>query len=385
MFDIGRRFAERYLQKELYQLKCEREKLESDKKDHEWHIQRAKDDISREQSWHREALDRAKRIEQYVSDEKALVASIVDDAMKKAPHAASMIADCVQAYDMVIAEELRAKDHPAIIASEKVKEISRAKRESEKLYRLHLYRMSVLESLFPWVSDMVDMSISDIKRMAAPVKDVVDYDSAIMDYVSAQEWKSLSDAQRHQLALDRYVASHKKTKWEIGRDYELYIGHTFSKDGYHVDYTGSRLRLEDLGRDLIVRKGSSTMIVQCKYWSQEKEIHEKHLFQLFGTSVCYQIDHPRENVSCVFVTATRCSDSARAFAKKLGIVLKENVPLSEFPRIKCNISHDGERIYHLPMDQQYDNVVIDKPDECFVFTVQEAIDKGFRRAFRWHG
>ena len=33
--------------------------------------------------------------------------------------------------------------------------------------------------------------------------------------------------------------------------------------------------------------------------------------------------------------------------------------LKSYPMIKCNISpKDGEKIYHLPMDQQYDRVVI---------------------------
>lgn len=45
----------------------------------------------------------------------------------------------------------------------------------------------------------------------------------------------------------------------------------------------------------------------------------------------------------------------------------------------------GERIYHLPFDQQYDTTVVE-PDrgECFVATVAEAEQLGFRRAWRWH-
>lgn len=37
------------------------------------------------------------------------------------------------------------------------------------------------------------------------------------------------------------------------------------------------------------------------------------------------------------------------------------------------------------MDQQYDNVKIDKLEECYTFTVKEAVDKGFRRAWKWKG
>lgn len=36
-------------------------------------------------------------------------------------------------------------------------------------------------------------------------------------------------------------------------------------------------------------------------------------------------------------------------------------------------------------NQQYDRTVIDDPREFFALTVEEAVSKGFRRAYRWHG
>ena len=57
---------------------------------------------------------------------------------------------------------------------------------------------------------------------------------------------------------------------------------------------------------------------------------------------------------------------------------------SEYPVIKCNVAHDGEKIYHLPFDQQYDRVEISgKKGACYVETVKEAEEQGFRRAYRW--
>jgi hypothetical protein len=53
--------------------------------------------------------------------------------------------------------------------------------------------------------------------------------------------------------------------------------------------------------------------------------------------------------------------------------------------VKCNISlRDGEKIYHLPFDQQYDRTKI-KADrgEKYVYTVAEAERTGFRRAWKW--
>ena len=57
---------------------------------------------------------------------------------------------------------------------------------------------------------------------------------------------------------------------------------------------------------------------------------------------------------------------------------------SRLPRIKCNISRGGERIYHLPFDQQYDTTVITpNTGELWAQTVAEAETAGFRRAWRW--
>jgi len=55
--------------------------------------------------------------------------------------------------------------------------------------------------------------------------------------------------------------------------------------------------------------------------------------------------------------------------------------------VKCNVSRrTGEKIYHLPFDQQYDRTLVEEDrDEYYVETVREAEELGFRRAFRWRG
>mgnify|MGYP002679159756 FL=1 len=78
------------------------------------------------------------------------------------------------------------------------------------------------------------------------------------------------------------------------------------------------------------------------------------------------------------------SDAAKEFAKCLEIKVVENDKIKEYPMIKCNINEKNNgKIYHLPFDQQYDNVKIDKEGEFFAMTVQEAEEAGFRRAKRW--
>ncbi len=333
----------------------------------------------------RAEVEKARHIEKRIAEERSAIQKLADDALSAAPYVADIVTESLYAHDLIIADLLESKPHPALKAAETVRKYACAKRDVENQMRLLKYRLSVLEHFFPWCSDDDNLSVFELCNVTSSNNTEDHIEDPIKQYVSSTEYLSFTNVQRDQLALDRYLSSHKKTKWEIGRDYELFVGHLFARDGYHVEYTGSLFRFDDLGRDLVVTKGVRVFIVQCKYWSKEKQIHEKHIFQLFGTSMCYQMEHPELQVSCILVTNTVCSDTARAFAEKMKVTLKENVELGDFPRIKCNISDTGERIYHLPMDQQYDNVIIDKPGELFASTVQDAVNHGFRRAFRWHG
>jgi hypothetical protein len=79
---------------------------------------------------------------------------------------------------------------------------------------------------------------------------------------------------------------------------------------------------------------------------------------------------------------------ARRFAKELGIELEEKFKMDQqYPCIKCNVSGvGGAKIYHLPFDQQYDNVKIEPhKGEFYCSTVDEAEKNGFRRAYKWKG
>lgn len=253
------------------------------------------------------------------------------------------------------------------------------------------YQLLYLLELYPQLEDVLDMEFSDLGKANRDLPTEEDHDST-RDYLTREEYIKLSVTERNQLALDRYVESRKKSKWQIGRDYELYIGYLCEKENCHVKYTGSLLKLEDLGRDLIVKDNTNTYIIQCKYWSKEKTIHEKHIFQLFGTVEEYRMSFPsviQDNVKGVFVTSTTLSEKAKLFADRLGITVYESVPIGDFPRIKCNINTDKDgivtHIYHLPMDLSYDATIIDQHGEFMAMTVKEAEDAGFRRSYRFHG
>ena len=100
-------------------------------------------------------------------------------------------------------------------------------------------------------------------------------------YITKSEFENLSPCERNQRALDRYW-KRDKDPWQIGRDYERYIGHLYELKGYKVEYHGIERVKEDLGRDLICINGNVIEIVQCKYWSSQKGIpvRENHITQL---------------------------------------------------------------------------------------------------------
>ena len=274
---------------------------------------------------------------------------------------------------------------------DKVKAIRAIRKDAQAIVEKNKesqYQLAYLLNLFPNLKDVIDEEFSQLPVIE--VSEISDYDSA-RDYLSKEEYAELSETERNQLALDRYKKSRSRTKWQIGRDYELYVGYKYTQKGYHVDYFGSYMGLEDLGRDLIAKKGDMTLIIQCKYWSAKKQIHENHINQLYGTMVCYCIEHQltKTEVQGVLVTNIELSSMAQKMAAYLGIECVEHYEVGDFPCIKCNIGHGehGEitKIYHLPFDQQYDSAKIDKKGEFYAVTVAEAEAAGFRRAFKWFG
>ncbi|MBQ2764039.1 MAG: restriction endonuclease, partial [Firmicutes bacterium] len=203
--------------------------------------------------------------------------------------------------------------------------------------------------------------------------------SSEKNWLSPDEFKNLSSVEKSQLALDRWK-SRSKTKWEIGIEYEQYIGYILESNEYRVEYQGAKLGLEDMGIDLIAEKNGITWLIQCKRWNEKKTIHEKHIFQLYGSKVLYELQHPEKQVFARFVTAEdNLSELAKQCADKLNVIVDVK-PHKEYPLIKCNINN-GQKIYHLPMDQQYHNVIIDRSKkEKYVWTAKEAEEEGFQRA-----
>jgi hypothetical protein len=186
----------------------------------------------------------------------------------------------------------------------------------------------------------------------------------------------------NQKILDEHLKK-SLTNAEIGTLYERYIGYLHEIEGYDVEYTGAVNGYEDLGRDLIIKKSDEIFIVQTKRWAKSKTIQEKHIFQLYGSMIHFRLVSARKDrrTKAVFYTSAKYSDVARSVAKVLEVELRTLELDNSYPRIKCNVSANGEKIYHFPCHPYYDKIKIEPhKGEFYAKNVKEAVSAGFRRA-----
>lgn len=319
-----------------------------------------------------------------LDSERSAVRRIMDETKQSYPWLASLYADLIYLEEGKLEQEMRTKLNPAKSSADKLKVIRDEKRQLQTQCKILEYQLHFYESLFPWLEEFKEIPPTEAYQICISSESrtaQTEYEK-LKSWLSPAEYHQLPQTQRLQLALDRYK-QRKKSNWDVGIEYERYIGYLCERRGFRVEYSGANLRLEDMGRDLIVSKDKTCYIIQCKRWAQNKTIHEKHIFQLFGSCTLFEIQNPDFSVHGVFVSTAPLSSVARQCAQRLNIQIFESIPCGDFPLIKCNISNTGEKIYHLPFDQQYDHVVITpEKGEFFAYTIAEAEATGFRHAFR---
>ena len=323
------------------------------------------------------------------------------------PWLAQAYADYFRLEDLKMAEYLETKPHPALKAAETHRQIAKERREAERAARLADYLLDYCRYLAPWLDEYIGMEATELDEIIKDIhssweKKEKEFDEEAKRHYGPKAYEELTPTEKLQKKLDWYWQKPDKTNWQIGRDYERYIGYLYWQKGWDVDYHG-RKGYEDLGRDLICKKDNAVEIVQCKYWAREKIIHEKHIYYLFGTTVEYFLENfvdkedlkqlalfpgliKKRNVTPKLITTIDVSPKAEQVAKVLGVVV-EKTPSGYYPSVKCNVSRrTGEKIYHLPFDQQYDTTKIEEERlERYVETVDEAEALGFRHAYRWKG
>ena len=306
---------------------------------------------------------------------------------------ARFITETEKAADDRLAFNLRHKPNPALKAAEEVSAAKAEKRQYKERLKYLEYQLRSYLEYFPFLEEYEEIILDEaVPLKADSAVDELEKSDPVLRYVPKTEYESLSTAERNQRALDRYLAG-GLSKAEIGRLYERYIGYMQEKFGWKVEYHGIFKGLEDMGRDLICTKGNEVKIIQAKCWSADKVIHEKHIFQLFGTTQLYMMsmsgaERKNKKVSAVFVTSTVLSPVAKQAAEWLGIEVKEKLAMNKgYPIIKCNVNQaTKEKIYHLPFDQQYDRTQINASmNEFYATTCAEAENMGFRRAMKYFG
>jgi len=262
---------------------------------------------------------------------------------------------------------------------------------TDELMRLRK-ALNFLTSHLPGASELAD--IANEETLALSSNRPADPEEVLLEGE-----KINSESERSQAALDAFIEK-RLNNLEVGRLYERYIGYLYEKEGWSVTFKGIVEGFNDLGRDLICVKDLDHHIVQAKCWSRNKQIHEKHVYQLYSSTLHYRMSLRKAlkeaygrsearqmmrdiNISSVICTTNDLSETAQEVVKFFGKKMnhrKEELR-KDYSMIKCNIGrHDKQKLYHLPFDPQYDSIIIgNMEDECYVKTVVEAEDLGFRR------
>ena len=186
---------------------------------------------------------------------------------------------------------LENKKRPAPKKAAEARDIKKEKTFLNKKLKLLEYELNTLKSNLPIIEeieeDLIDKNeiLSHLEHQNQKKEFNEVRDNLIKNEKSK---KKLSETQKNQLALDKYI-NKNHNKLSIGRLYERYIGYLYELENWKVTFFGIVEGLEDLGRDLICQNEKTIKIVQCKNWGKENIIREKHIYQLFATSIHYKI------------------------------------------------------------------------------------------------
>ena len=345
--------------------------------------------------------------ESHVSSEaREALTQLAQEKSQGFPWLAKAYDDYFCLHDLKLADYLENKPHPALKAAEDHRQIAEERREAEKAARIANYLLDYCRYLAPWLDEYIGLEVKELGEIVKEIhssweKKEKEFDEEVKRHFGPKYYEGLTLTERLQKKLDWYWQKPSKSNWQIGRDYERYIGYLYEMREWNVYYHGKK-GYEDLGRDLICKKDETVEIVQCKYWAKDKIIYEKHIYYLFGTTVEYYLENfegeedfklalcpsliQKRNVIPKLITTIEVSQKAEQVAKVLGVAM-EKIPFQHYPSVKCNVSRrTGEKIFHLPFDQQYDTALIEEERlECYAETVAGAEARGFRHAYRWRG
>jgi hypothetical protein len=152
---------------------------------------------------------------------------------------AKAYAEFIATRDTEVQCSLVIKPNPAWKAAETVSALAAKRREmTYELKRLQ-YQVASYEEYFPFLVDYRDAILDELVDLrGGDTEELENIDPALgLGYISNDEYKTLSNTEKFQLALNRYWLK-KKSYLEIGRLYERYIGYLYETDGWTVRYQG---------------------------------------------------------------------------------------------------------------------------------------------------
>lgn len=344
-----------------------------------------------------QSLETAKKAEQDRKQQEIFnreVLSRIREESALLPYVVEWMDKIQKVWDARNSAYLLKKKNPAPKAHEAVKEANAEARNWKRRAQILSNQLALYEAQIPWLPETVEYTVQEtLEGLQFLESEELERNAGQepeRTYIPPVEWKRLNKKQRSQIALDRYFEKRHKSPWLAGIAYERFIGHLYEKQGFFVTYHGARYGKEDMGIDLICKKDEKYVLIQCKRLSEVRgtPVRENTVAQIYGAALFYAYKNniPAGNVIPKIVTSYKLSDTAKHFAQALNVEIQEYIPLSRYPSIKCNIGSEGERIYHLPFDQQYDITQIDlNKGERWAETIEEAENLGFRRAMRWLG
>jgi Restriction endonuclease len=300
---------------------------------------------------------------------------------------AEMISQAELDSDRGLENYLRYKKRPAHSAADNVRVIAAEKRQWMTVAKKLEFELAQLSEYFPPIAEYRTAIAEEIVN-ATLLEDSQSPIDPVLSFITAEEWKNLPVLKREELALERYITGRAKNAADAGRRYERYLGYRYESQGWNVTYEGAIKGFDDYGRDLICIKNNVIHVVQAKRWNIDKRIlHMKHVVQLFGTTKLLQIERNFEkSPKAILISTAEFAEDALLVAKALGVTLETVKFEQRYPLIKVHIGRNGEPLYHLPFDQQYDRVQLKKDDgDRYVMNIHEALGLGARRAMRYGG
>lgn len=140
---------------------------------------------------------------------------------------------------------------------------------------------------------------------------------AIVSLVAAAVSAIRAKSRRRLLDQQRGIESLRALSWQ---QFEQLVGEAYRRQGYAVQETGGGGA--DGGVDIVLRRGTETVLVQCKRWRTQRVGVDK-VRELFGVVTA-------ENAaSGILVTSGRFTNDARSFAANKPITLVDGPALAQ--------------------------------------------------------